>query len=264
MMRRRSILGALAVCALSLCAFAAASASAAELTAVTCEGVTAGTGKYQTSACETPKVEASNFETKALPVGTTTEVTGSGVGKAVLKGFIAFVNVEVTCEETSITGHVTNVELSAGKHTIEGRKILIDYKKCHASLQSDTTKKCEVESITGTPNVKGTIATNELRSNVTSEHNIEFRPVVSAAEIFAEFKILKTGECPIPTTTAKVTGAVLGVANTTKHSHVTFDPFTNGGLLRVNGGAASYEGTNTAVMKGTSNVVGAQTFTPEG
>ncbi len=37
--------------------------------------------------------------------------------------------------------------------------------------------------------------------------------------------------------TVKVNGSVLGVANTTKHSHVTFDPFTNGGLLRINGSA---------------------------
>jgi len=59
----------------------------------------------------------------------------------------------------------------------------------------------------------------------------------------------------------KVTGSLLGVADTTKHNHVTFTPATNGGLLKANGGALSYEGTNTAVMKGTTNLVGAETFT---
>ncbi len=262
-MKRSSILGALVLCALALGGLGAVNASAAELTAVTCQEVTPGTGKYKTSACETPQTAESNFETKALPVGTTTEVTGSSVGNAVLKGVVAFLNIEITCEETSGTGHVTNREPSAGKHTIEGAKILIDYKKCHAALQADTTKKCEVESITGTPNVKGTIATNELKSTTTTEHNVKIEPAVAGSS-FVEFKILKTGECGIPTTTVKVTGSVLGVANTSKHNHVTFTPATNGGLLKANGGAASFEGTTTGVMKGTTNVVGAQTFTPEG
>ena len=259
-MRRSSILGALALCALALCAFAAANASAAQLTAVGCEEVAKGTGNYSTSACETPKKAASNFETKAAPLNQTKEATGSGIGNAVLKGVVAFLNIEITCEETSITGHVTNREPEAGKHVIEGSKIVNDYKKCHASLQSDTTKKCEVESITGTPNVKGTIATNELKSTTTTEHNIKFEPA-AAGGAFAELKILKTGECAIPTTTVKVTGSLLGVANTEKHSHVTFTPATNGGLLKANGSAASFEGTNTGVQKGTSTVSGAETFT---
>ncbi len=263
-MKRSSILGALALCALSLCAFAAVNASAAELTAVTCEQVAAGTGKYQDATCTTPKEEGKNFETKALPVDTTTEVTGSSVGNAVLRGVVAFLNVEITCKETEVTGHVTNREPVNGKHTIEGVKIFIDYKKCHASLQSDTTKTCRVEDI-ATGN-KDTIRTTELKSTTTTDHNIKFEPVAA----FAEFNILneptvgEAGPCPIPKTKVTVTGSVLGVANTTKHNHITFEPATNGGLLKANGGAASYEGTNTAVMKGTTNLVGAQTFTPEG
>jgi len=170
------MLGALVLCALALCAFAAVNASAAELTAVTCEAVAAGTGNYKTSACETPKVAGSSFETKALPKDQTTEVTGSGVGKAVLKGVVAFLNFEITCEKTDVTGHVTNREKEVGKHTIEGSKILIDYKECHASLQSDTTKTCEVED-TATA-TKGTILTKELKSTTTTEHNIKFEPVV--------------------------------------------------------------------------------------
>ncbi len=260
-MKRSSILGALVLCALALGGLGATNASASELTAVGCDEVAKETGNYSTSACETPKKAGGSFETKAAPVGTTKEVTGSGVGNTVLKGTVAFLSIEITCEETSITGHVTNREPEAGKHTIEGSKIFNDYKKCHASLQSDTTKTCQVESITGTPNVKGTIATNELKSTTTTEHNIKFEPVAAAGGTFAEFKILKTGECPIPTTTVKVTGSLLGVANTTKHSHVTYTPATNGGLLKANGGAASYEGTYSGVSKGTTNIGGAETFT---
>jgi len=247
------------LCVISLYAFAAANATAAELTAVTCEAVTAGTGNYSTSACETPKVAGKNFETKALPVGQTTEVSGKGPGTATLRLTAAFVNTQVTCEETEGSGHVTNREPSAGKHTIEGSKILIDYKKCHAALQSDLTKKCEVESITGTAGIKGTIATTELKATTTTEHNIKFEPAVAGGAL-AEFKIL-TGGCAIPNVTVKLTGSVLGVANTSRHSHLTFTPATNGGLLKGNGSAASYEGTSNGVMKGTTNIIGAETFT---
>jgi hypothetical protein len=265
-MKRSSILGAPVLCALSLCGFAAANASASELTAVTCESVTAGTGNYKTSACETPKVAESNFETKALPVGQTTEVTGSGVGKAVLKAVVAFLNVEITCEETEVSGHVTNREPSAGKHTIEGSKIFIDYEKCHVSLQSNTMKNCKVEDIATA--TRDTILSKELKSTSATEHSIKFEPAVAGGP-FAEFWILNilneatSGEsgCPIPKAKVTVTGSVLGVATTEKHNHVTFTPATNGGLLKANGGAATYEGTSNAVMKGTTNLVGAETFT---
>ncbi len=260
-MRRSSILGALVLCALALCTFGVANASAAELTAVTCEAVTAGTGNYKTSACETPKVAGSNFETKALPVGQTTEVTGEAVGKTVLKGVAAFLNVEITCEKAETTGHVTNREESAGKHTIEGSKIIIDYKECHASLQSDTTKTCRVEDVA--TSTKDTILSKELKSMSTTEHNIKFEPVAGP---ILEFWILPESTpggsgCPIVKVKVTVTGSVLGVANTEKHNHVTFTPATNGGLLKMLGGAASYEATHKAVMKGTTNLVGAETFT---
>ena len=262
-MRRSSMLGALGLCTLALCAFAAANASAAELTAVTCQEVPAGTGNYKTSACETPKVAGSNFETVALPKDQTTEVTGSSVGKAVLKAVVAFLNIEITCEKTEGTGHATNREPTAGKHTIEGSKIIIDYSECHASLQSDTTKTCEVEDVA--TKTKGTILTKELKSTTTTEHNVKTEPVAAGGP-FVEFKILTsntpgTGACPIPASTVKVTGSLIGVADTSKHSHVTFTPATNGGLLKANGSAASFEGTNTGVQKGTSTVSGAETFT---
>ncbi len=262
-MKRSSMLGALVLCALLLGGLGAVNASAAELTAVTCEEVEPGKGNYETSACETPKVAGSNFVTKALPVGQTTEVTGSGVGKAILKGVVAFLNVEITCEETEITGHVTNREPSAGKHTIEGSKIFNDYKKCHASLQSDTTKTCRVEDIATAK--KDTILTKELKSSTTTEHNVKFEPAAVGGSL-ADFNVLNEstpGEsgCPIPKTKVTVAGSVLGVADTSKHHHVTFTPATNGGSLKVNGGAASYEGTSNTVVKGTANSVGAETFT---
>jgi hypothetical protein len=257
-MKRSSILGALAVCALSLCAFGAIDASAAGLTAVTCEEVAVGTGNYKTSACETPKQAGSNFETKAIPLNQTTEVTGSAIGGVVLGGTVALVKVEITCAKTAGTAHLKNIEPKAGEMKIEGSKIFIDYSECHAALQANTVKKCEVESITGTAGVKGTIATTELKGLTTTEHNGTIEPAVGTT--FAEFKILKTGECTIPTVTVKVTGSVNGVADTGKHSHITYTPATNGGGLKVNGIAGSFEGTTTGVMKGTTNLVAAETF----
>ena len=91
MTRPKSIIGALVLCALSICAFAASSASASGLTAVTCEEKGAG-GHYNTAACATPEV-AGNFETKALPLNTATEVTATSTeGEPALRATIGGVS----------------------------------------------------------------------------------------------------------------------------------------------------------------------------
>jgi hypothetical protein len=255
MTRRKSILGVLALCALSVCAFGAANASAAGLTAVTCEEKGAGS-KYNSSACATPAV-AGNWETTQVPAGTVTEVTGTAVGTSVLKGTVALTKVEITCGKTATTGNLKNIE-AGGEMKIEGTNIVNDYTECHASLEANTAKKCEVESITGTKGVKGTIATNSLKSLSGTEHKITFEPT-TAGGAFAEFNILK-GECLGATAKVTVTGSVIGIANTEKHHHITFTPATNGSNLKANGGAASYQGTYTLIMKGTANLIGAETF----
>jgi hypothetical protein len=256
MTRRKSILGALALCALSICAFGAANASAVGMTAVTCEEKGAGS-KYGNSQCATPATGGS-WETTQIPLASpATEVTGDAGELTVLKGVVALTNVEITCGKTATTGKVKNIE-AGGEMKIEGTEIVNDYTECHASLQANTAKKCEVESITGTKGVKGTIATNSLKSLSGTEHKITFEPT-TAGGAFAEFNILK-GECLGATAKVTVTGSVIGIANTEKHHHITFTPATNGSNLKANGGAASYQGTYTLIMKGTANLIGAETF----
>jgi hypothetical protein len=254
-MTRKSILGVLALCALSLCAFGATHASAAGLTAVTCNEVGAG-GKYNSSACATPAV-AGNWETTQVPLNMVTEITGSAIGTSVLKLVAAGGNIEVTCGKDTTTGNIKNIE-SGGEMKIEGSSIVNDYTECHASLQANTAKKCEIESVTGTAGVKGTFATNSLKSLSATEHKITFEPT-SAGAPFAKFKILK-GECLGATVEVTLAGSVVGIANTEKHNHVTFTPATNGTGFKANGFAASLEGTNSDVMKGTTNLIAAETF----
>jgi hypothetical protein len=263
MTRRKSIIGALVLCALSLCAFGAANASALGLTAVTCTNAPGGpgTGNFETSHCETPEKKLSNFETVAIPLNTTTELEGKAESVSVLGATIATIAVEVKCKKASnLSGDVTNVTVGE-EMKAHGTNIVINYTECLVNLVSNPLKTCEVESITGTAGTKGTIATNPLTSTTRKEHNVVFNPEVEGAN-FAEFKILK-GECLTATVTVKVSGSVTGIANTTKHSHITFEPATNGNegsVLKANGGAATYTGTNSAVMKGTENTVGLTTF----
>jgi len=255
-MTRKSILGVLALCALSLCAFGAANASAAGLTAVTCEEVEPGTGKYNTSECATPAVKG-NFETKAITAAKTA-LTGSQVSEfSRLKATVALSKVEVTCTATMTDGKATNIEVG-GEMRVEGIETVNEYSGCHASLEANTAKKCEVESVSGTAGIKGKIFTNSLKSMTGPEHKVTFEPTIKEGS-FAKFKILK-GECLGTTAEVNVTGSVIGIANTEKHHHLTFEPATNGANLKANGGPATYEGTYTTVMKETTKHVGLETF----
>ena len=274
MTRPKSIIGALMLCALSICAFAASSASASELTAVTCEKVTAGTGVYENENCVTPEKAGGSFKTTAIPLNTETEVTATSTeGSPTLRATIGGVNVTVICALSHLEGaKITNKETSAGKHEILTTATRNTYTDCHAVLKSNEARKCVVEEVTGpNPGTIGMISTNPLKGTTTGvEHQVKFEPV--PAGTFAEFKIKKKGTKPetedplnecffSADVTVVVTGSVNGEANTTNHAHLTFTEANNGTALKANGGTANYLDTVGGVMKGTTNVVGAQTFT---
>jgi len=85
MTRRKSMIGAFVLCALSLCAFGAANAAATVgLTAVECQAVTATTGHFSSSHCETPEVAGSNFDTVAFPLNESKEIAGEAITTSVL------------------------------------------------------------------------------------------------------------------------------------------------------------------------------------
>jgi hypothetical protein len=267
-MKRGSILGVIGLCALALAAVGAADASAAKkgLTAVTCEEKGVGS-KYNSSECSTPAVKG-EWETTQVPLNTATETGGSAVGTSVWKFVVALTSLEVKCGKVTTTGSVKNIEkeeeVEAGKKEkvmeIEGTNIVSDYTECKAGLQANPAKKCEIESLTGTKGVKGTFATNSMKSitGFDEKHQVTYSPTTAGGNFF-EFNILK-GECLGATAKVTVTGALIGIANTEKHNHVTFTPATNGTGLKANGGAASFEGTTSGTMKGTTNLLGAETF----
>ena len=264
--RGKVLISALALCALAVYAFAAVSASASELTAVTCEKVGPG-GHYNTSQCATPEVSG-EFETKAIPVNTTTEVTGSATEiEPTLRATIGGSAVTVVCASTEIVGAtVTNREPSAGKHTIEGTATRTTFTGCKAVLKANEARSCLVEEVTGpTPGTKGMISTTAIKGTSTGvEHKGKVSP--AEGELFTKFTILNKAkggvECPFVADVAvEVKGSVEGEANTTNHAHATFTEANNGTALKANGGTANYLTTVGGVMAGTTTVVGAQTFT---
>jgi hypothetical protein len=263
MTRRRSIPGALALCALALCAFGATNASAEGQTAFTCKEAV-GTPQYTTSRCEVEN-ETGKFSTVVIPFEETTEVTGEATTASVLKGTIALTKTVVTCQKAPSTGHVKNIFVGTEMQA-HGTKTVIDYSECSAALESNPAKKCDVEDLIGGKGTRGTILTNPLTSKTSAnvaEHFVTFEPEVMG-EPFAKFKIQQTVnppfECPaaLVGVTVTVTGKARGVVPGTKHSHITFSG-TVGGELKANGAAAEYTGTNRGTMNGTENAIGLKT-----
>lgn len=266
MSRRGLSLAALALCAVSLFAIGAASASAAGLTAAVCTTAPGGpgTGKYETSHCTTPQVAKSNYETVPVAENTTTEIEWTSVGPkeehtapSTLSVVISGSSINVTCEtmETK-SGDITNVT-AGGEMRVHGTNIVLHFTECHASLVAKPETKCEIESVSGMSGTPSTILTEPLTTTTSTEHNLTVQPTEGLNIL--SFKILK-GPCLGTTTEVQVTGSVNAVANTTTHSHLTFEAATNGLNLKANGKAATYTGTIASYMKGTEETVGIETF----
>ena len=288
--RARTIGAALMLCALSICAFGAANASAVGLTAVKCVKEV-GVHKYNSAECLTPAISG-EFETVALAKGVTTEIEGQattnehGLGKtneaepakstkvALFKATASGLAIEITCSKTTGSGKVTNEEIEIEEEIEKGKFItvpimaahgteaVVTYTECHASLQSDTTKVCKVQG-TAPATAVGTIQTNPLTGiNIGTEHQVEIKP--EGALPFTAFTILKesTPNCFTKANVSMgVTGSVIAIANTTTHSHLTYEPATNGSKFLANGAAASFEATTTFWMKGApTELVGGETF----
>jgi hypothetical protein len=264
--RGRTLIGALALCALSTCAFAATSASAAELTAVTCSEVPSGS--YESSHCNTPK-KAGGFETTALPLNTPTEVTSvSTEDELALRATLGGAKLTIKCTSSeSIGASITNMEPSAGKHTISTTATRITNSNCHAYLASNENRRCVVVGTTE-PGGEGMISTTALKGSTTGV-NHQFKVEPATGTEIAKFTIKKEGSNP---TTEKecffkndvsvtLTGSVEGEANTGKHSHKTFTEANNGTALKANGATANYLDTRGGVMKDTDTTVGTETFT---
>ena len=259
--RGKVLISTLALCALVACAFAAAGASASELTAATCVKAAGGVGPYNTSQCATPGVSG-EFETKALPLNTETEVTGAATEiEPMLRATLGGSAVTVQCSKTEgINVKITNRETAAGKHEAEYTSASTVFTGCKAVLKANEARNCLVEG-----SAMGTISTTALKGLTTGvEHRVKIAP--AEGELFTKFTILNKAkggiECPFSSDVAvEVKGLVEGEANTNNHAHVTFTEANNGTALKVNGGTASLLDTIGGVMKGTTTVIGVQTFT---
>jgi hypothetical protein len=249
------LVGVIALVALSGLVLAVAEASATGLTAVRCGEVKAGTGSYSSSKCETPKAEGGSFETVQLSPNEATEVEGEAIGSTVLTFGATKFGYTITCSKGHLGGRLTNIE-EGGEMKVHGTGIVLEFSGCQASLVVNPAKKCEIESVTG-GSKKGSLITAPLTAISGAEHGITFQP--EEGSTFASFKVLQ-GECMPDTMALEVTGSVIGVANTTTHSHITFEPATNGSGLQIAGGSGSIESTTALTMKGTETRVGFETF----
>ena len=275
--RSRTLLGALLLCAVSICAFAAASASATGLTAVQCEQVAAGTGKYNNSHCTTPQ-SPGNFETVVIPKNTKKEVEGTdtrtktageggghGLGETakpvtVLHFTGVGVSITVTCGTGNATGG--SLENLEGPNRIVTTGASVTWTECHASPKTEPTRSCKVQG-TAPAEPENAIKTNPSTATTGPDHKIVVKPTEGGT--FTKFNVLgaSTPTCFTSATIGvTVTGELWGRADTTTHSHLTFDEVSNAGSpFRANGNVASITETVTGFTKGNKEAtVGAETF----
>ena len=258
--RGKVLISTLALCALAVCAFGAAGASASELTAVACENVQAGS-HYNTSQCATPAV-GGTFETRSLALNTETEVTAKSTEiEPMLRATLGGSAVTIICASSELAGSkVTNRETATGKHEVEYTTTSGEFTGCKAVLKANEARSCLVEG-----SAVGTIKTAALKGLTTGvEHKLKLSP--QEGELFVKFTILNKAkggvECPFAADVpVEVKGSVEGEANTENHAHSTFTEANNGTALKANGGTANFLCTYGGVMKGTTTVVGMQTFT---
>jgi hypothetical protein len=250
MTRRKSILGALVLCALSLSAFGVTSASADGLTAFTCTKAV-GAPQYSDSHCLTESA-GGEYTTNEITVGAATEVTAEAVGTSRLVGVVALAKVEVNCTSMMSTSGTVKNEAGPPMKAV-GASVVLQYAGCEANLVAVPTKKCNIEPMTGGATGIGTINTVALKSLTSfnaTEHFVTLEPEAGAT--ITEFKIIQKtppGECPaaLVGVTIRVTGSARGFINPLMHSHLTFSG-TAGGNLKVGGGLAEYSGTNRTTM----------------
>jgi len=238
MTRGKSIIGVLVLSALAVGVVGAASASASVsgMTAVACQEVAVNAGPFLTSECSTSVTGEGDFDTVAVPKDTKVVSTGENPK---LEATVALAKVIVTCELATGTGKVTNTTVGEEMKG-HGTEAVITYSGCHVRRVSTPGETCKISN-------GGTITTNKLTTTTLANHEVSVQP--ETGEVFAEFEILNEGtECKIPKSTVKVTGTIIGIANTEKHNHLTFEPATNGTKLKANGGTATYTGTEVGYM----------------
>jgi len=254
MTRGSSTLAALVLCVAGLCVVGAASASATVgLTAVECEEVVPGTGRFNTSHCETPET-VGNSETVAFPLNVSKEIEGDAVGTTVFHMTVALSATTVTCTKAHFTGKVTNVTPSGSGAEMQAHatEVVTKYSECeaHLSVKTGTEEACQIESISGTAGQKGVIETTKMTWTTGPEHKLTFKHEGEATALM-EFNVLAekaTGvPCSLPKSKTTITGEYTGQASTTKHSHITL---SGEGALKANGAAATLTSTTVTYTKG--------------
>ncbi len=259
MASRRYAIPAAALCVLAMAAIGVASASAKGITAVACEAVISGAGAYNNSHCSTPEVTESNYETVTIPEGVKTGVEEIGEGNSLLRFQVNGLALEVRCTEMHSTSGTVKNAISGGEGVAFGEEIVLHYTKCIASLQNNTTKTCEVRSVSGVAGNEATIETYPLKFITSPEHTVTFSQEAGAGVLMI-FEVM-AGNCGLmQKVKVAITGTLVGTANTNKHSHITFTKEITEGTLEGNLKPASYEGTHLSWMNGQpETTVGLQT-----
>jgi hypothetical protein len=237
MTRRKSILGALLLCAVAVCAFGAANASATTL--YVCEEVAKGTGKFTDSHCE--KAGEGNFATVAAKEGEAKEVTPTQTTEFVVKVTIAGILTESHCEEWTGTGKATN-ELVGGVMQNVGTGLSLEAAKC--VLTKPAGQECVLKG------GKFVIpSATSLTETVGEVSKVKFTPT---GKNFTEVIIEKCKTAGL-NGTYPVEGTASGIINAANPAKLEFTSTSS--ALTLGGRPVTFTGTAHGVLKGTEQTV---------
>lgn len=266
---RKAVVGLSLLCALVFSAFGAASASAKGTTAVECSSA-AVTKDFSDAHCDTPATPQSNFGHIAFENGKETSVSAANdltgtLSSFLLKGKIAAVFTEVTCEKVAGTGSVTNKE-AAEVMSVTFGKATTEFTVCKVLAPPAAVGKCTVtvnktESLQSDPMTlglgaektppQGGAAIKVLEEGKGTEMGLKFSPTA----VGGKFTILNfTGaECPAAVKGEKpVEGSALALggrggleATSSSGATAKFTQASTLGGLTFAGNPATLEGTLT-------------------
>lgn len=234
-MRRKSIIGALALCALCFGAVGVANASAENITAYICTEAGAGS-PYADSHCTTKT--GGNFKTVELTEPT--KFTSTSTGTATLAVTIAGNEIEIVCHEWDATGTVTN----EGTAKVSGLMI--------------TYSTCTVPKPAGCTIPEGKITTTSLKATASMANKED----TNSSELFepeegTTFASITFEGCTNSSFngTKKVTGKATALVD---GSEITTEG-TAGGELKFGGQVATFNSTGHTVKDGTDETIALET-----
>ena len=253
MIRGRSAVGLLLLCALLISAFAVQSASASGTTAFQCSSG-AGVKDFSDAHCDKATKEGAAYGHLDIEPGQEVEIELTNAKtksetkettSAVLKGVVLLTSIEITCTTVSGSGKSTNKEIGEVMQN-EGTGLGIKYSGCTANKPTNCKVKESIE-------LTGSSITVENLGGEKNEMGVEFKP--KEGKPFTEI-IFEGEKCALKGKAISLTGTAIATGSrgstpsvTSSGATLVFTPEMTKETLKLGEKAAELSSTVTINYK---------------